>query len=42
MMIYFADVNTQANYQMMSSSFVGIISSVFSEDKTTKVKHVIV
>ncbi|XP_046681045.1 lys-63-specific deubiquitinase BRCC36-like isoform X1 [Homalodisca vitripennis] len=30
------DVNTQANYQTMSGSFVGIISSVFSEDKTTK------
>ncbi|XP_054273861.1 lys-63-specific deubiquitinase BRCC36-like [Macrosteles quadrilineatus] len=30
------DLNTQANYQTMSDNFVGIISSVFSEDKTTK------
>uniref|UniRef100_A0A1B6KDE3 MPN domain-containing protein n=1 Tax=Graphocephala atropunctata TaxID=36148 RepID=A0A1B6KDE3_9HEMI len=30
------DVNTQANYQTMSKSFVGIICSAFSKDKTTK------
>lgn len=30
------DLNTQANYQTLSSSFVGIIGSVFSEDKTSK------
>lgn len=30
------DVNTQAMYQMMDRNFVGVICSVFSEDKTTK------
>ncbi|XP_075213128.1 lys-63-specific deubiquitinase BRCC36-like [Lycorma delicatula] len=30
------DVNTQAMYQMMDRGFVGIICSVFSEDKSTK------
>ncbi|RZF38013.1 hypothetical protein LSTR_LSTR006412 [Laodelphax striatellus] len=30
------DVNTQANYQLMDSDFVGIICSVFSEDKNSK------
>ncbi|XP_059153731.1 lys-63-specific deubiquitinase BRCC36-like [Physella acuta] len=30
------DVRTQANYQLMDDGFVGIIFSVFSEDKTTK------
>lgn len=30
------DVRTQANYQQMDAGFVGLIFSVFNEDKTTK------
>jgi hypothetical protein len=33
----FSDVRTQAMYQMMDECFVGIIFSVFTEDKSTKV-----
>ena len=32
-----SDVQTQAMYQMMDEGFVGIIFSVFNEDKATKV-----
>ena len=31
------DVRTQAMYQMMDEGFVGLIFSVFNEDKQTKV-----
>jgi len=34
---YFADVRTQATYQTMDHSFVGLIFSVFSEGKESKV-----
>lgn len=33
----FADVRTQAMYQMMDQGFVGLIFSCFIEDKNTKV-----
>jgi len=32
----FADVRTQAMYQMMDQGFVGLIFSCFIEDKNTK------
>ncbi len=32
------DVRTQAIYQMMDEGFVGLIFSVFNEDKATKVR----
>lgn len=32
-----ADVRTQAMYQMMDEGFIGLIFSVFNEDKSTKV-----
>lgn len=31
------DVRTQAMYQMMDEGFIGLIFSVFNEDKSTKV-----
>lgn len=34
---YFVDVRTQATYQTMDHSFVGLIFSVFSEGKESKV-----
>ena len=33
----FVDVRTQAMYQMMDEGFIGLIFSVFNEDKSTKV-----
>lgn len=36
----FADVRTQAMYQMMDQGFVGLIFSCFIEDKNTKVSCV--
>lgn len=36
-LFYFADVRTQATYQTMDHSFVGLIFSVFSESKESKV-----
>lgn len=36
------DVHTQANYQQMDEGFIGLIFSVFNEDKSTKVsKHML-
>ena len=37
-MSVFVDVRTQAMYQMMDEGFIGLIFSVFNEDKTNKVK----
>lgn len=34
---YVLDVRTQAMYQMMDERFVGLIFSLFNEDKQTKV-----
>ena len=36
--ICLADVQTQAMYQMMDEGFIGLIFSVFNEDKNTKVR----
>jgi BRCA1/BRCA2-containing complex subunit 3 len=36
-MIDTSDVRTQLSYQMLDQGFVGIIFSVFSEDKSSKV-----
>ena len=35
---YYADVHTQASYQLMDSGFIGLIFSVFNQDKVNKVK----
>lgn len=34
----FADVRTQAMYQMMDEGFIGLILSVFNQDKVSKVR----
>lgn len=39
MHVFYTDLQTQAGYQQMDSRFIGLIFSVYNEDKKTKVKY---